>query len=138
MSGSTDNADSINSADDSCPFCDLSDRIVIESQLWVGIEDAFPVNVGHSLLIPRRHFASFRDITSEEFIDLYSIMQVAIKRFDNMYQPTGYNFGVNDGAVAGQTVFHVHFHIIPRYSGDTENPRGGVRKVKTSLKPYNL
>jgi len=119
-----------------CPFCDLSDRIVISSKLWVAIEDAFPVNRGHMLIITRRHIASFRELTKEEFQELFDIMTLVVSRLDELYCPNGYNFGVNDGEVAGQTIFHVHFHIIPRYQDDDENPRGGIRKIKNPLISY--
>jgi diadenosine tetraphosphate (Ap4A) HIT family hydrolase len=125
------------SKNSACPFCDIEDRIIIREQLWVAIEDAFPVNTGHTLIITRRHVASFRDITREEFSGLYEILHVVTERLDRLYKPAGYNFGVNDGDIAGQTVFHVHFHVIPRYEGDDPNPRGGVRRVKQSIVRYD-
>jgi diadenosine tetraphosphate (Ap4A) HIT family hydrolase len=103
-----------------CPFCELTDRIVINSNLWVAIEDAFPVNKGHMLIITRRHVASFRELTKEEFQELFDIMPLVVSRLDELHHPNGYNFGVNDGEVAGQTIFHVHFHVIPRYQDDDE------------------
>lgn len=119
-----------------CPFCQLSERIVINSKWWVAIEDAYPVNKGHMLIITRRHVASFRELNKEEFQELFDIMHLVVNRIGELYNPDGYNFGVNDGEVAGQTIFHVHFHVIPRYQGDVENPRGGIRKIKDPIVPY--
>ncbi len=119
-----------------CPFCQLADRIVINSKCWVAIEDAYPVNKGHMLIITRRHVASFRELNKEEFQELFYIMHLVVNRIDELYNPDGYNFGVNDGEVAGQTIFHVHFHVIPRYQSDDENPRGGIRKIKSPIVAY--
>lgn len=119
-----------------CPFCKLEDRIVINSKCWVAIEDGYPVNKGHMLIITRRHVASFRELNKEEFQELFDIMRLVVNRLDELYNPDGYNFGVNDGEVAGQTIFHVHFHVIPRYQGDDENPRGGIRKIKSPIINY--
>lgn len=119
-----------------CPFCQLEDRIIINSKCWVAIEDGYPVNKGHMLIITRRHVASFRQLNREEFQELFDIMHLVVKRVDELYHPDAYNFGVNDGEVSGQTIFHVHFHVIPRYQGDDENPRGGIRKIKNPIVPY--
>lgn len=123
-------------SDNPCLFCHLTDRIVLENQFWVMIEDAFPVNLGHCLIITRRHVASFREITLEEFQALHQMIQVVTGYLDQTHQPAGYNFGVNDGGAAGQTIFHVHFHVIPRFNGDCPDPRGGIRNLKKSLVPY--
>lgn len=119
-----------------CTFCHLEKGIVFESECWVAIEDAFPVNRGHTLLVTRRHVASFRELLLAEFGDLQLLLNTVVAYLDEAHRPDGYNFGVNDGAAAGQTIFHVHFHIIPRFSGDHPNPRGGVRNIKPPVILY--
>ena len=112
----------------SCPFCTLSaEHIVLANELAVAIRDAFPVSPGHTLILPQRHVASFFDVTGEERKAILALLQGAKLGLDAAFQPNGYNVGINDGAAAGQTVPHVHLHLIPRYIGDSEDPRGGVR-----------
>ena len=113
-----------------CPFCNLPpDRIISESDLVLTIRDAFPVSPGHTLIIPRRHAASVFDLNIMEKAAILGAIEEAKKELDKEFSPAGYNIGVNDGPAAGQTIPHVHIHLIPRYEGDTEDPRGGVRWV---------
>jgi len=113
-----------------CVFCSLPPgRPVLASALSFVIRDAFPVSPGHMLIIPRRHVASFFEITDEERADLMALLQQARDELDREFGPAGYNIGINDGLAAGQTVPHLHIHLIPRYPGDREDPRGGVRWV---------
>ena len=113
-----------------CPFCSLpADRIVQHSELSVVIRDGFPVSPGHTLIIPRRHVGSFFEATDAERADLMVLLMSARNDLDRQFQPAGYNIGINDGTAAGQTVPHLHIHLIPRYTGDREDPRGGVRWV---------
>lgn len=113
-----------------CPFCTLpEERIVASNELAVVIRDGFPVSRGHSLVIPRRHVASWFDVTAEERDALLGLLADARRRVDSELGPDGYNIGINDGPAAGQTVRHLHIHLIPRYAGDTDDPRGGVRWV---------
>jgi diadenosine tetraphosphate (Ap4A) HIT family hydrolase len=113
-----------------CPFCNLSaERIVLANELAVVIRDAFPVSPGHTLILPQRHVASFFDVSGEERKAMLALLQSAKLGLDAALQPNGYNVGINDGAAAGQTVLHVHLHLIPRYIGDSEDPRGGVRWI---------
>lgn len=113
-----------------CPFCSLSsERIVEENAHGVLILDGFPVSTGHSLVIPKRHVGSFFDLAEAERIDLLRLLDRARDRVANEHNPAGYNIGINDGAAAGQTVPHLHIHLIPRYAGDAPDPRGGVRWV---------
>ena len=116
--------------DSACPFCSLSrDRIVSESELVFTVRDAFPVSPGHTLVIPRRHVASVFDLDIMEKAALLGAIDEAKKSLDREFSPAGYNIGVNDGQAAGQTIPHVHIHLIPRYEGDCQDPRGGVRRV---------
>jgi diadenosine tetraphosphate (Ap4A) HIT family hydrolase len=113
-----------------CPFCTLADeRIVATNELAVVIRDGFPVSPGHTLVVPRRHVASWFDATPEEQLAVMSLLGQAKQQLDAEHAPAGYNIGINDGPAAGQTVRHLHLHLIPRYDGDTEDPRGGVRWV---------
>ena len=121
----------------SCPFCNLDQSsIVLVNDHAVAIYDAFPVTLGHSLIIPKRHVESFFETTKEEqaaMLDLLDEMRWILLRELN---PDGFNIGVNDGAAAGQTVMHLHIHLIPRYTGDAEDPRGGVRWIMPDKAPY--
>jgi diadenosine tetraphosphate (Ap4A) HIT family hydrolase len=113
-----------------CVFCTLpTARIRRVSKLsWV-IRDGFPISPGHTLVIPKRHAASFFELTAEERSDLLALLDAAKADLDREFSPQGYNIGVNDGAAAGQTVGHVHIHLIPRFAGDRPDPRGGVRWI---------
>lgn len=113
-----------------CPFCQLSALdIVVENAFHMVIHDRYPVSVGHSLIIPKRHVASLFELTAEEFNALYELLHTTCGQLDAEYQPSGYNVGVNVGEAAGQTVFHLHVHVIPRYVGDQTDPRGGIRWI---------
>lgn len=113
-----------------CPFCALHpDRIVIRGELAFALRDAYPVSSGHTLIIPNRHVASFFELTDAERRNLLKLLDIAKADLDRECAPQGYNIGINDGAAAGQTVPHVHIHLIPRYDGDQPDPRGGVRWI---------
>lgn len=118
-----------------CPFC-RPDDILFENDLAYARPDLYPVNPGHLLIIPRRHVADFFLVTEAERAALLSLLDETKHHLDIEYAPAGYNIGVNVGAAAGQTIFHVHMHLIPRYQGDMENPRGGVRGVIPSRQSY--
>lgn len=113
-----------------CPFCNLRpDRIVLRNASGVLVRDGYPVSKGHSLVIPYQHAGSFFDLTEAERTDLLDLLDQAKQELDALHLPDGYNIGINDGAAAGQTVPHLHIHLIPRYQGDLPDPRGGVRWV---------
>lgn len=97
------------------------------SKLSVIIRDGYPVSPGHTLLIPNRHVADWFELSGEEVADLLSAAHHAKGVLDSELHPDGYNLGVNAGVAAGQTVMHVHLHLIPRFAGDTPDPRGGIR-----------
>jgi diadenosine tetraphosphate (Ap4A) HIT family hydrolase len=118
-----------------CPFCH-PDSVLIGNDLAYAKLDKFPVNPGHLLIIPRRHISDFFLTTGEEKAAMLSLLDKAKLFLDGKYTPDGYNVGINVGEVAGQTVMHVHMHLIPRYQGDLENPRGGVRGVIPSKQSY--
>jgi diadenosine tetraphosphate (Ap4A) HIT family hydrolase len=113
-----------------CIFCNLpSTRIASQNELALLFDDAYPVSPGHCLVIPRRHVSSWFEITSQEQIAMLELLVVARQRVEQTYHPSGYNIGINDGPAAGQTIPHLHMHLIPRYLGDQIDPRGGVRFV---------
>ena len=124
--------------DNNCPFCKAeSERdIIASSSLSVAFFDGFPVSPGHALIIPKRHVASFFDLSKEEQQDLLNLADRVKQIVEERYHPDGYNIGINVGEAAGQSIFHVHMHLIPRYQGDVPNPRGGVRGVIPSKQNY--
>ena len=114
----------------SCLFCEIPEsEIIVNHDLCCARWDKFPVSPGHLLVIPKRHFVSVFDATVGEFQAFREVLVLAREVIEKEYRPDGYNIGVNDGQTAGQSVFHVHIHVIPRYQGDVENPLGGVRGV---------
>ena len=121
----------------SCLFCALgARRIVLANELAVVLRDSYPVSPGHTLIVPKRHVASFFDVSGEEREAMLALLDSAKRGLDEEFHPDGYNLGVNDGKAAGQTVPHLHLHLIPRYSGDREDPRGGVRWVLPQKAKY--
>ncbi len=121
----------------SCAFCEIPESSYIKSNdLAYAIYDKFPVNPGHILIIPRRHVADFFETTLEERLAFNELIEECKEMLDKQVSPDGYNIGINCGEPAGQTVFHVHVHLIPRFKGDIENPRGGVRGVIPEKRIY--
>ncbi len=113
-----------------CAFCCLTDdRIITETELSLVIRDGYPVSKGHTLIIPKRHVGSFFSLTSDEQMDVLDLLNQSKSKLDSEFAPDGYNIGVNDGVAAGQTIPHLHVHLIPRYKGDQPDPRGGLRWV---------
>lgn len=113
-----------------CPFCPPApERIVASNAFALCIRDGYPVSPGHTLVIPRRHAASFWDLDAAERTAMLELLDRARAALVAEFAPDGFNIGINDGAAAGQTVLHVHLHLIPRYRGDLPDPRGGVRWV---------
>jgi diadenosine tetraphosphate (Ap4A) HIT family hydrolase len=110
--------------------------ILTSDDNFVALLDKFPVNPGHTLIAPRRHVSSIFDLTASEWIDLQRPLLTLKAVLDDRFHPAGYNLGINDGQAAGQTIFHLHLHVIPRYVGDVLEPRGGIRNFKMPLVPY--
>ena len=124
-----------------CAFCDIEkiideSRIIYQDSTWIAILDGYPVSEGHTLLIPKRHCETYFDLNYLELESLGVTIGVVKRLLDTKYHPNGYNVGVNCGEAAGQTIMHCHVHIIPRYNGDCENPRGGVRGVIPNKMSY--
>lgn len=103
------------------------ERVIGRTRHFFLIEDAFPVSPGHLLIISNEMRADYFALTAEERSDLDAAICLARDIISVRHHPDGYNIGMNCGAAAGQTVFHFHCHVIPRYKGDMEDPRGGVR-----------
>lgn len=120
-----------------CPFCTMpASRIVAEDDLAYVARDAFPVSPGHTLVIIRRHIASFFQIAEAERASILQLLEAEKQRLDEEFKPDGYNVGINDGAAAGQTIPHLHIHLIPRYQSDQVDPRGGVRLIFPAKADY--
>lgn len=120
-----------------CVFCTLpAERIVTSNDLALVIRDGFPISPGHTLVIPKRHVGSFFEITTEEREAMLALLDDAKADLDRNFAPTGYNIGINDGPAAGQTVPHLHMHLIPRFAGDLKDPRGGVRWIIPAKADY--
>lgn len=118
-----------------CPFC-RNRNIVIENDLAFADYDTYPASPGHCLIITHRHVAEYFQATTEEKAAIWALVDEMKPIIDKEYKPDAYNVGVNIGKTAGQSVPHVHIHIIPRYKGDVENPQGGVRGVIPHKQKY--
>jgi diadenosine tetraphosphate (Ap4A) HIT family hydrolase len=113
-----------------CPFCALPpERVLSRNGTAIAFRDAYPVSPGHTLVIPLRHVASFFDTSPEERASMLGLLDAAKQQLESEFGPDAYNIGINDGPAAGQTVGHLHIHLIPRYPGDRPDPRGGIRWV---------
>jgi ATP adenylyltransferase len=112
-----------------CIFCRHDRSILAQTELSVAFLDGFPVSNGHALVIPKRHVASIWEMTTKEYTDAFDLVRQVNDLLQKKFEPHGFNIGVNCGEAAGQTVFHAHIHIIPRYAGDVPSPRGGVRNI---------
>lgn len=123
-----------------CSFCDIihdeNDQLSIETDHLVGFRDAYPVNPGHTLIIPQNHLTDFDVLPPEWGRELMTAITTVKEQIDREYDPDGYNMGLNLGKAAGQTIDHLHWHVIPRYTGDVPNPEGGIRGVIPEEKTY--
>jgi diadenosine tetraphosphate (Ap4A) HIT family hydrolase len=116
-------------SDLNCKLCELASDPFAENELAVAVRDGFPVSPGHSLVIPRRHFERLEEATPEENVAIFDLVSEVSKTIEIAPSPDGFNIGINDGLAAGQTIPHLHVHIIPRYTDDQSDPRGGVRLI---------
>ncbi len=122
-----------------CIFCNIDPiEYVLESNLSIAFFDKYPVNEGHVLIIPKNHVSSFFDLSIQEQHDLLALVNKTKAIIDDRYNPDGYNVGINEGESAGQTIFHCHIHLIPRYVDDVVDPEGGVRGVVPTKKNYSF
>jgi diadenosine tetraphosphate (Ap4A) HIT family hydrolase len=125
-------------APDPCPFCArlAAGDLLLADGLAAAFPDGFPVSPGHTLVVPRRHVSDYFALRHEEQAALWRLVAEVKGRLDGERSPAGYNVGINVGAAGGQTVWHAHAHVIPRYPGDVDDPRGGVRWVVRARAPY--
>lgn len=120
-----------------CPFCEPTPgRVFLEQPHVRLLWDGYPISPGHALITPLRHIASWADASVDEQQAITQAIALAQLEIRKRHAPDGFNVGINDGAAAGQTVPHLHVHVIPRYVGDVEDPRGGVRWVVPAKADY--
>ena len=120
-----------------CPFCSPDEsRVFLREELVLGLWDGFPVSPGHALLIPLSHVSTWDEASLEERQALTAAIIDVQERIRQEREPDGFNIGMNIGTAAGQTVPHLHLHVIPRYRGDVADPRGGIRWVVPDRADY--
>ena len=112
-----------------CIFCRPQREILCENARAIAVFDSFPVSPGHALILPRRHVVTVWDLSDEEYSACYALVRELRPILEQRFRPDGFNVGVNCGEAAGQSVWHAHIHVIPRFKGDTPFPKGGVRHV---------
>jgi len=117
--------------EEDCPFCNIGEQVEVlfKADTAMAILDSFPISPGHTLVIPRRHVADYFDLTVEEQNELWQLVNRCKMILQDRFHPDGFNIGINVGEMAGQSIFHVHIHLMPRYKGDVKNPKGGVRHI---------
>jgi len=118
-----------------CLFCRRVD-LIHQGELCFISQDKYPASPGHMLIIPNRHVPNYFDCSKEELVDLWEHVHLAKQLVEKEHQPDSYNIGINVSKAAGQSVPHTHIHLIPRYTGDVEDPRGGVRNVIPAKRTY--
>jgi len=116
-------------SDRDCPFCKGNRILIAENHHAFAIEDKYPVSLGHCLVIPKTHVPTIFELSGEAYAACFELVRVVKNILLIKHRPDGFNIGTNCGESAGQTVGHAHLHLIPRYTGDVPNPRGGIRHV---------
>lgn len=121
-----------------CLFCEFirTQKPIVQNNTFFAKYDKYPVSKGHVLLIPKRHVETFFDLGKQEIDDFFCLLLNVRQIIQKNFQPDGFNIGINIGTAAGQTIMHLHIHLIPRYIGDIEHPEGGVRRVIPNLAKY--
>jgi len=113
-----------------CPFCTIAlEKIIAQSAHTFTVRDTLPVSPGHTLIVPKRHIASIFEATKDEVAALWQSLENARTSLFKEFSLDGFNIGINDGLASGQTILHLHIHLIPRYNGDMPDPRGGIRWI---------
>jgi len=117
--------------EEDCPFCNIGEHVEVlfKADTAMAILDSFPISPGHALVIPKRHVADYFELTAEEQNELWQLVNRCKMILQDRFHPDGFNIGINVGEMAGQSIFHVHIHLMPRYKGDVKNPKGGVRHI---------
>ena len=122
---------------DKCIFCNLRDeRIIYECNHTIAFIDTYPASPGHTLVVPKRHIPTYFEASEDEILAIGKAVQICKEFLDNEFNPDAYNIGINNGEAAGQSIKHLHVHIIPRYKGDVEDPKGGVRWILKNKANY--
>ena len=120
-----------------CIFCNLRDeRIIYECNHTIAFIDTYPASPGHTLVVPKRHIPTYFDASEDEILAIGKAVQICKEFLDNEFNPDAYNIGINNGEAAGQSIKHLHVHIIPRYKGDVEDTKGGVRWILKNKANY--
>lgn len=120
-----------------CPFCRIAkERVVFETDTALAFYDGYPISKGHALVIPKRHVTSIFALPEGELAGLWECVADLRRMLEQQFKPDAFNIGVNDGSAAGQTVSHAHIHVIPRYCGDLQDPRGGIRWIMPNKAKY--
>jgi diadenosine tetraphosphate (Ap4A) HIT family hydrolase len=124
--------------DGTCPLCAAAAQtdLLAANDHAVAFFDRYPVSPGHTLITARRHVANLFELSLDEQRAVWDLLPPVKKVIESQHSPDAYNIGVNVGSAAGQTVAHVHVHVIPRYEGDADDPRGGVRWVLPARADY--
>lgn len=123
---------------ENCVFCEIvagehDIDVVLETDEFLCFYDNYPVNEGHTLVIPKTPVRYLEEVQDTR---IFEVLQQALEIINERHSPDATNIGLNNGEAAGQTVPHLHWHIIPRYEGDMENPEGGVRGVIPDERTY--
>jgi len=130
----------VNTMGKKCFFCDIQmqndDKRITENQYFFARYDDFPISNGHCEIIPKKHIESFFELNPSQVQSLYDLVKDVKEIIEERFKPDGYNIGINEGKAAGRTQDHLHIHLIPRYHGDVENPRGGIRNVIAQKADY--
>lgn len=122
-----------------CPFCiPARGALLYEDEKIRILIDSYPANKGHLLVVPKRHVEKLEDLREDEKFALLKGIEISIQNLKKLLNPDGFNIGINLGEAAGQTVLHLHIHVIPRYKGDSTFPRGGIRKAVLNVEDENL
>ena len=121
-----------------CPFCSRIETgdVITRSDLAAAFYDGFPISSGHVLVVPVRHEADFFTLSVDEQVAIWDLVREMRDVLEAEHHPSAFNVGINIGADAGQTIGHAHLHLIPRYEGDVDDPRGGVRWIIPEKAPY--
>ena len=122
----------------SCVFCEKVNTkdVLYENELAASFKDGFPISEGHTLIIPKAHIEDYFELDSNTKKAMNELVELARKNLIHELQPDAFNFGLNSGPAAGQTVGHAHLHLIPRYDGDVEDSRGGIRWIISDKAKY--
>ena len=114
-----------------CFFCDIQEKEqpILDNEHFFFRFDDFPVSEGHGEIITKKHIPSFFELKEEQLTQLHGFIKQVKAMIDEKHHPDGYNIGINEGKAAGQTQSHLHIHLIPIYTSDTPNPKGGVRNI---------